>query len=232
MNDTLLREFISLVVEKVKSQRGKHARGGGHFDLKQFKTLESATIMLNYAERYLKEMGRGSSRAAFVLTNRYVLKIALNAKGIAQNETEVDVFTNPKTRPVIARIMDADNRGRWLVSELVRPLKNDDEFQRLTSISLEDVRKTVSNAYRGLPVPENLSDDPFVRALVVTMKETQLMPGDLAKIESWGQSADGRAVLLDYGFTGEVWNRHYSPDAKKPAGAEQATVATRNLRAA
>lgn len=229
MNDALLKEFISLVVEKIKSQRGKHARGGGHFDLKHFKTLESAIIMLNYAERYLKEMGRGSSRAAFVLTNRYVLKVALNAKGVAQNQTEVDVFTNPRTKPIIARIVDADNKNRWLISELVRPLKNEDEFKRLTGVSLEDVRKAMSSSYRGLPVPEGLNDNPFIKAITTTMSEARLLPGDLAKVDSWGQSPDGRAVLLDYGFTGEVWDRHYSPSPKMTARDDQAT---RNLKAA
>lgn len=227
MSNALLREYVSLVLEKVKSQRGKHARGGGHFDLRQFKTLETSHIMLDYAGRYLQEMGRGTSRAAFVLTNRSVLKVALNSKGVAQNETELDVFTNPKTKAIIARILDADNKGRWLISELVKPLRSEDEFERLTGIEFDDMDAAVVATYREQPVPEHLRGNPFIQALVTTMREASLLPGDLVKVDSWGQTPDGRAVLLDYGFTGEVWDKHYSLGAGKTAGPEQAT---RNAR--
>lgn len=205
----LLREYVSLVVERVKSKRGKHARGGGHFDLRQFKTLESSHIMLDYAGRYLQELGRGSARAAFALTNRSILKIALDQKGIAQNQTELDVYTDQKTKPIVAKVLDVDDENRWMISELVKPLRAEDEFENLTGISFDDLDGALAAAYKRLPTPEHVKKSPIILAVVALMNDKSLLPGDLTKIDSWGQTADGRAVLLDYGFTSDVWEKHY-----------------------
>lgn len=34
--------------------------------------------------------------------------------------------------------------------------------------------------------------------------------GDLKKISHWGKTPDGRVVLLDYGLSDAIWNRHYA----------------------
>lgn len=42
-------------------------------------------------------------------------------KGRAQNEQEVNVYTNPAIKPIVAQIYDFDSRNyEWLVSEVVR----------------------------------------------------------------------------------------------------------------
>ncbi len=108
------------------------------FNLQNFKQIKDLNQQVEYAKQNLQLVGEGSSRIVFLLSNRYVLKIAHpNAveKGIAQNKAEVDVFTNPKVKSVISAIYSADPNYKWIMSEIVRPLKSQQEFEEMAGIS-------------------------------------------------------------------------------------------------
>lgn len=110
------------------------------FNLEQFKQLEDLNQMVSYAKQHLQLLGEGSARIVFLLSNRYVLKIAHpNApqKGISQNKSEVDVYTNPKVRPVVAAVHATDPQYKWIISEIVRPLRSQQEFEEITGVSWE-----------------------------------------------------------------------------------------------
>ena len=216
-----LRELRSLVAEKVRSRSGAFTPGTPNsFNLKQLDRLEGPQ-MLVYAKHFLEEIGRGSSRAAFLMTSHSVLKLALNFKGNAQNEAEVDVYTNPKTKAIIAKIFDYHPRYRWVVSELVRPLgeAGDDEFKRLTGVEfwpfigwVEEISKgkafDVEREMEDKKIPDSVQD--FVFAVGNTIRSNDLKMGDIQNVDHWGKTSDSRVVLLDYGFTGEVWDKYYS----------------------
>lgn len=68
-----------------------------------------------YASLNLEELGKGSSRIVYLLSAKKVLKIALNVKGIAQNEAEIDIYTNPKTKAIIAKIFDYDVDYKYII---------------------------------------------------------------------------------------------------------------------
>lgn len=83
----------------------------------------------------LKFLGAGSSRAVYLLDSKRVIKTATHMKGYAQNEAELSIASNPSSAPVVARIFEhGDEPVKWLVSELVRPLKSSIEFEELTGI--------------------------------------------------------------------------------------------------
>jgi hypothetical protein len=45
-------------------------------------------------------------------------------------------------------------------------------------------------------------------------------------LSSWGKTADGRLVLLDYGFTDDVYQKHYKKSGvrRKDAGPKDVTA--------
>jgi len=214
MNAILLREYVSLMIEKIRTAKNSKSKFGERFDLKKFKALDSAHMMLVYANQYLEPLGEGSSRRAFTLSSKYALKIALNEKGIAQNEAELDVFTNPKTKGVVAKIYGADNENRWVISDLVKPLQrgSEDEFAQITGTDWEDFRMTLRGALKG----EKVWPDEFTQSAITVAKSNNLVYGDLGEIGHWGKTPDGRCVLLDYGFTEGVWNDHYKSKQPEP----------------
>jgi len=218
---SVLREYISMLVGEIRSTK-KGSAFGDKFNMKKFESLDNPNMLLAYADSFLQKLGQGSSRAAYVFSSRYVLKIAINNKGIAQNETEVQVATNPETKAIIARVHKADPDNKWVISDAVRELKNEKEFADATGLDWTTFIKEVKALFKGEPV-----EDPseMAQAMAATMKANDLMFGDIKEITHWGKAADGRVVLLDYGFTGEVFEKHYSQDrARKTAPPDAATV--------
>lgn len=190
---------------------------GDRFDMKKFKSLPGSDQMIVYANKFLQKLGEGSSRIAFLMSGKYALKIALNQKGLSQNEAELDVCTNPASKAVVAKIYDFDDKHRWLISDLVREISNEAEFKSLTGVRwTEEFCVWTSHGIRMKKVPENLPDDmEIVRSTIKMAIANNLLPGDITKLEHWGKTTDGRVVLLDYGFTEDVYQSHYRKD--KPA---------------
>lgn len=124
-----LREQINYVVSQVLFEM----KSG--FNWSEFKAIDNHLKRFKYLERHAKFLGTGSSRAAFQLGPKHVLKIAntraydeVSPKGTAQNEMEVDVYTNPKTKPVVAKVFDYGPDYIWIVAEYVKPLNGN--FQK------------------------------------------------------------------------------------------------------
>ena len=57
----------------------------------------SNNILLNISRGYYKYIGEGSSRIVYDLGNRYVLKVAKNLAGIAQNKSEYKISSYDET---------------------------------------------------------------------------------------------------------------------------------------
>jgi hypothetical protein len=235
MNDKrLLKEYLELMIEKLRSKRKIKTRfGGSNFDMKEFKSLPNESIMQAYAMNYLEPLGQGSSRIAFVLSSKKVLKIARNEKGIAQNKAEVEVYTEPATADVAAGIYDADNEGKWVISDLVKPITSMNEFKSLTGVDwqefVQDLTASVSAFARKSKMPLPSGAHEFTKK-VYDMAEkgsNRLKLADLTVLDHWGKTPDGRAVILDYGYTEDVATKHYSKtpamDAKK-TGASSPTA--------
>ena len=239
-----LKEFIRYQVTSVLLEIR------GTFKWPEFKNLQSTEQMLEYAANNLKELGRGTSRAAFLLSNRFVLKVAIpeaGEKGTGQNRGELSVYTNPASKGMVTAIQDADQQGRWLVSEIARPLSSEEEFQKLTGVSWEQFvsilknKNTIQDDFQeldqGIKIwsrrqqsaqntgneaavqkaantiqklnlrKQNLQrmlDSEIVKGTFALMEQANVMRGDLLFVDHWGKTADGRVVLLDYGFTKDL----------------------------
>ena len=190
---------------------------------KGFETLDAA---IDYVKNQVKLrfLGQGSSRTVFVIDSKRVLKMAMNDKGIAQNKAELDIAMDPVSSGIVSRIFQYDPGFKWVISELVRPLSNEEEFKRLTGIPWSIFSFLVANPtkswrdvigyYSKFFPREDLSQvskstftDVVINSLLTMKKE--LVSTDLAKIGHWGKTADQRVVLLDYGFTDDVRNDYY-----------------------
>jgi len=209
MDRHLIKEYVRLILEKIRTVK-TGSSFGNKFDIRKFKSLENINFMKAYADSFLQALGEGSSRIAYSLTSNKVLKIALNEKGIDQNIAELDVFTNPLTKPMVAKIQDYDSGYRWLIADSVRILNTEAEFEKEAGINFENFVQEVKKAI--LEKSETTTD--LAKNTVNTIENSELMLGDVVRIEHWGKSSDGRVVLLDYGFTKEVWKAHYAH--KKP----------------
>lgn len=203
-------------------------------DLTKFPSFEDR---MEWVEKNLRFLGQGSSRSAYILDSKRVLKLAINHKGIAQNETEIEVATDPKQKQIYAKIFQYDPKYKWLVSELVRELNSQDEFHQLTGVEWRYFENIVEMSFglkgsrnwqeyvylirNHLKYYEGFTDneaEEYIEKLISnkwffnameSLKNSSLLGGDIAIIEHWGKTPDQRVVLLDYGYTKAVRSQFY-----------------------
>lgn len=239
MNEIMIRRYVrEILLEKIRSKKnvrtpdGKKSPLGSKFNFKKFKAMPNAAMMLAYAELYLTPLGMGSSREAFIFTDNSVLKIALNHAGIAQNEAEINIHTTPSSisipaAQVTTKIYDMDDEYRWLTAEIVKPMPELDSsaFEEFTGLSWREFVKIA----RGpeVSINDNIGISQGAQKMIVTvqslMNNLGLKPGDLFKIEHWGNAGGGQMLLLDYGFTVDVRDKHYLPSGAVAPGIKNST---------
>ncbi len=191
------------------------------FNFDEYRKLPTPTSRLAYARNTLgsKELGAGSSRIVYDMGNTgKVLKIALNNKGVAQNKEELEItkkiHSSYPEYPIVTKVYGHDNSSEptWLVSEKVRPIENSDitretkgvlrSMDQLTDIFQSMMGENIYNLARSNP------DVNFFKGLQA-IPEVGMLSGDLVVSYHWGVTEDGRIVVLDYGFTRDVADKHY-----------------------
>jgi hypothetical protein len=132
---------------------------------------------------------RGSSRIVVSVNDKYVLKIAYNDKGVAQNLNEYRVYRDIPVyyKRFLAKVVKADAvNGTWILQQRV-------------------VIKRRKNAWKT-PIEVRLSfvcKNEMLRRYLVD--QFDVMEGDLDQV---GKLND-RYVLYDYGLTNQAYERHY-----------------------
>jgi hypothetical protein len=174
-------------------------------------------------------LGEGSSRTVYAIDSKRVLKIAINEKGLGQNKAEMEISTDSRTGNLYAKILDYDPNFEWLVSELVKPLVSGGEFENLTGCSWSMFRAFLSELFGlrkitleqavanlrtrfGEESEKQINDclkNPWFLSTIKGLRNTELLSGDLTLIDHWGKTPQQNVVLLDYGFTEDVYQRFY-----------------------
>lgn len=202
----------------------------------------------NYIEHniFLTRLGRGSSRTVYDLEDGNVLKVARDAKGLSQNRAEFELAktgtSQGKIGGIIATIYDYGAGFSWLRSEKVEPLEHKKEFLRLTGFSFDLLKTALSmnlpfdkfvDWIASIGIPDQMEElqkgktQVFISSILDAQKAAKLLYGDLANISHWGETVDGRVVLLDYGFTEEVQMAHYVPPSMQEDEPERPFPTTR-----
>ncbi|WP_294351762.1 hypothetical protein [uncultured Clostridium sp.] len=149
----------------------------------------SNNILLNISRGYYKYIGEGSSRIVYDLGNRYVLKVAKNSAGIAQNKSEYKISSYDETN-LFAKIVLVDDDFKFVIMEKATKL-----------YSMYYVFD-----YFGV---DNKTQFSKLYEIQKIMIKYNLVLGDLLRKSSWGMLR-GRPVIIDYGYTNEVRKKYYS----------------------
>lgn len=226
-----------------------------------------------------KLMGSGSSRQGYRLDSKKILKIVYETfkpkeAGIAQNLVEVRLSS--KFPNLLTKIYAHHPKGYYIVSELVRPVKDIEEINNWFGIDFEYFmfdseaqigkiydfvdealtgeyfalsefrefltgfikqkryrKEFIANQKESFKIDksdikfiqgllnqlvkyerngidkelETLNKQPAGRELIEVLKLIE--PGDVGVLEHWGKTADGRIVLLDYGYDETTRLAHY-----------------------
>lgn len=145
-------------------------------------------IMQDIQRGKYRYIGSGSSRQVFDLGNGYVIKVARNRAGMAQNESEYRISCYDKS-DLFAKVVPVSNDLRFLIMEKADKIYN------------------ISDVWKYFNV--NSKVELFnLKELKDIMKNYNLLMSDLNRKSSWGM-INGKPVIIDYGFTREVCKRYY-----------------------
>ena len=145
-------------------------------------------IKLNIKRGYYRYIGSGSGREVFDMENGYVIKVAKNKAGIAQNKAEYKISFNDNS-DLFAKAIEISNDYNLLIMEKADPINN----------------ILVIWKYFNVRSKRELFNSKELQNI---KREYNLLLGDFARKSSWGM-INGRPVIIDYGFTREVKNRYY-----------------------
>lgn len=216
LTNHLLNETIKAQVKKYLNE----AIGEG-FSFEKLKEIPSFRGRLKYCMNNLGfKIGTGSSRACFQLDDNRILKLALNAKGIAQNNVESRLDYNLDSlgiRPEIYDETDFEN-NLFIVCEYVLPAKKADFKQELGITWGEYLRFLYTcnaekkGGYHDMDwdtLYEMIENNDKLWSIHDYIANYNVVIGDLARISNYGLSKSNGIVILDTGLDDYVWNNYY-----------------------
>ena len=146
-------------------------------------------IRLNIKKNIYRLIGSGSGRNVFDLENGYVVKVAKNRRGFAQNKAEHQIALNNDST-VFAKILQVSEDFELLIMEKA------------------DKVESISEVWRYFHVKSN-SELYHLEELKHISAKYDLILKDLGRPVNWGKINE-RPVIIDYGFTRRVKNKYYS----------------------
>lgn len=150
--------------------------------------IEFKQIKLNIKRGYYRYIGSGSGRQVFDMENGYVIKMAKNKAGIAQNKAEYKISFNDNS-DLFAKVIEISNDFNLLIMQKADPIYN------------------ILFVWKYFNV-RNKKELFSSKELQNIKTRYNLLLGDFARKSSWGM-INGRPVIIDYGFTREVKKRYY-----------------------
>lgn len=194
------------------------------FNIEHFKTLKSFNQRVKYCEEQLKRISSGSARIVYIIDDEKVLKLAKNAKGLAQNAVEIEYGQYHDISSVVAKIFNFSNDDLWVEMELARKVTVSD-FKKIIGYSFSDYQKAIHNYGidsgngRGQKysidkeLVEGMWENEFVYEMFSFIGNYGLPTGDLQRLNSYGivkRNNQDTIVMIDYGLNTDVYTGYYN----------------------
>jgi hypothetical protein len=169
---------------------------------------------LEYIKSGLKIIGKGSSRIVFELDDENVLKVAINEKGLRQNELEYTIGYNNSWYEFITNVFDGNPHNLWIQTEKANKIKTSD-FKKIIGYHFNDFKNVLlaesmrvcdnkggafyeasSNNY------EEIIELDLFQSTLSLIQEYDLLATDIASLNSWGiinRDDVNILAIIDYG---------------------------------
>lgn len=210
------------------------------WDASQYGPGTSFKARLAYALQRAQKLGTGSSRVAMTIEYEgrpTVLKVAKNAKGLAQNEAEAEILSDgyASKMGILIPLIDYDEQNRqpsWIHTEIAQKASEKqlstmmgcNYFGRNMGLwTLVRVAYSISGDHRGISsidaaasMRRQGADEQtiekffeYAHALAELHNSFDVVLGDFSRAANWGLY-QGKPVIIDVGFTSSVMQSHYS----------------------
>lgn len=206
------------VFEKVANKSTKiSVEPNKHPVLKELSEIKDFDDRVKFAKKQgWKLLGEGSSRTAFQINDRLIIKIAHNTKGIAQNLVESKPTVQVSC--VVPAVM-ADAKGKWIIFRATEPITKD-EFKKIVGFGFDQFMNALFAKFNNedsdkFPEPRDYKEIEKSKLFIEVAElvfNNDLLLGDISKSNSWSLY-NGRPVIRDAGLDKSTYSRHYSDDS-------------------
>lgn len=197
------------------------------FNHEEFAKLRSFAERVRYCEANLQKIAAGSSRIVYKIDDNMVLKLAKNAKGIAQDRLEAQLGNDSYVSNIVAKIFNSDPADQWIEMELAKKL-TPTRFKQLTGCDIRQLELYLRNRESGHKNGKSIfsqdeevinyyDNNEFSKDIVDFMFNYNMPAGDLGRLSSYGEvNREGHStvVVTDYGLDQEVYNTYYDRSKK------------------
>ena len=180
--------------------------------------------LLERADKVFFKIGQGTARAAYD-AGKFVLKVALNRKGLEQNNQEYNnhhIFWN-EYNEIIAAIKFISSGNSFLIMEKANQITSTQQFREVNGFGIDylkfklnekDFDENLQFYYRDIDEPINKKAQKRLNKIIdfVQSIDSTVHWGDITELTSWGIASRGgkkHAVLIDYGVNDEIIRKYY-----------------------
>jgi len=196
--------------------------------LRELSEIKDFEDRVEFAKSKWKFLGEGSSRTAFEIDEKLIIKVAHNPKGLAQCLTEMD----PKAqRPCTLPVVIADAEGKWIIMPNTDSLKEKD-FKKLVGFGFTQFMNALffkfnneSDQWAKPRDYEEIEKNPLFNCVAGLVFETDSQLGDIDKASSW-RLYDGKPVIGDYGLSRDVFKEYYEDDDDSSSSSSTVKTST------
>lgn len=188
-----------------------------------FKTLKSFKSRADYCAEHLIRLDAGTSRIIYKIDEEKVIKLAKNAKGLAQNEVEIQNSQDYYLTPILAEVFDYDENNLWLEMEFAQKLTIP-KFKQITGYSFEhyadamiyvDAQSKGKRTYKKIDstITDGMWENEDIQPFLDYVGNYNVPIGDLLRISSYGivqRNNQDSIVLIDFGLDEDVQRKFYS----------------------
>jgi hypothetical protein len=156
------------------------------------------------------------------------LKLARNRKGFIQNSEEVRNSNDYVLDDLLANVFDYEDNYHWIEMELAKPVTLD-KFKQIVGIDFDTYIKFIQSHHHDVTsigysntlrknfsqefIDDMYDNNEFVYDVLTYIGSyDDVFIGDLSKIDSYGivkRNGVDRIVLIDFGLTSSLFNKHY-----------------------
>lgn len=206
--------FEEFTKKLTKVMKGMENFSDGDYHLSTYKQMDAEIgILLDGIKA--KYINQGSSRATYRLNKDYVIKVAMNNIGVAQNLNEAAYFKLKNS--VFNKNVSSSKKGYWIIAEYAAPVTNK-KIMELFGCTKGQLDSMISHAltnckFRNKTVKElyetKYCNHKFFKDLR-KLPQMGLITDDISAFysQNYGISKKG-LVVLDGGLTAETARLYY-----------------------
>lgn len=185
--------------------------------LKKISDAKEFSKKINIAKENFDFLGEGSSRVVFKLSDDYVIKIAKNDKGIAQNLSEM----RPELQTSVTnKILVGDKKGSYIITSFAEDI-TEKEFEELTDMNFKQFSAAILYKFnqedeKNFPKPrdyEEIKKNEYFKKMIDLIVHHDLLEGDAVRISSYGKIGN-KVKLVDYGLDRDIYKKLYNKKKK------------------